>query len=650
MKRFFAAILTVAMALGAAAVSPRDVVPVPRSVAAGKGEFRVPARLTYYYNGSEAIIDSLMSRYAAKVPSAVKADIRITPGDGDGYRLKVEPRRISVSGNAFYGVQTLRQLLNQDSVITCGVIDDAPAFSYRGVHVDMSRHFRDVSFLKKQLDAMAMLKMNRMHLHLTDAAGWRMPVDAYPRLTELAAWRPQETWKEWNAKGQHYGGEYGGHYTKDELRDLVAYAAERHIELIPEIEMPGHSEEVIAAYPELGCINGGRDLCPGKEETFEFLERVLDETMEIFPSELIHIGGDEAGKAAWRDCPDCRRRMAEEGIADVDGLQSYLIHRIEKYVNSKGRNIIGWDEILEGGLAPNATVMSWRGTQGGIDAINAGHDVIMTPGEACYLDYTQDAPFREPESIGGYLPLRKVYSYEPLRGISDPAHLLGLQANLWSEYIPSAEHAEYMYYPRTFAIAEIAWSNPDKDYDDFLRRATAMTRQFQADGYNVFDITREYGERPESLAPVSHLARGAKVIYNTPWHRQYPAAGETTLTDGLRGGWTYQDKRWQGWLTPVDVTVDLGESKPLHYVNSTFMHSPGPWVWLPDAVTISTSDDGVNFTEQAVIRTDLNPDTPGIAFKDFGSAINVAARYVRLQATPRPIAGGWLFLDEIIIN
>lgn len=639
-----------AAALGVGAVSPRNVVPVPRSVAETKGEFVKPRQLTYFYDGPEAIVDSLMSKYAVKSPSVKKAAIRIHDGQGDAYRLEIEPKRITLRGSAFYGVQTLMQLLDQDSVIACGVVNDAPAFPYRGVHVDMSRHFRSVDFLKKQLDAMAMLKLNKMHLHLTDAAGWRMPIEAYPRLTSLAAWRPFETWKEWNAKGQHYGGEYGGFYTKDELRELVKYAADRHITLIPEIEMPGHSEEVVAAYPELGCANGGHDLCPGKEETFRFLEQVLDETMEIFPSDLIHIGGDEAGKAAWHDCPDCQCRMAQEGINDVEGLQSYLIHRIEEYVNSKGRNIIGWDEILEGGLAPNATVMSWRGTQGGIDAINAGHDVIMTPGEACYLDYTQDAPFREPESIGGYLPLRKAYAYEPLNGISSPEHLLGIQANLWSEYIPTAEHAEYMYYPRTLAIAEIAWSNPTKDYPDFLSRATVLNQNLKNRGYNVFDITHEYGERPESLEPVEHLARGAKVTYHTPWHRQYPAGGAETLTDGLRGGWTYQDKRWQGWLTPIDVIVDLGDVKPLHYVNATFMHSPGPWVWLPDEVVISTSTDGETFAVQGKIYTDVNPDTPGIGFKDFGTAVGVSARYVRLQATPRPIAGGWLFLDEIVVN
>ena len=344
------------------------------------------------------------------------------------YQISITKRgvkvKVSSAAGEFYALQTLAQMTQQGNVkqLQCCEIKDAPRFPYRGLHVDVSRHFRSLDFLKKQIDAMAMFKMNRIHLHLTDAAGWRMQIDSYPRLTSFAAWRPQHTWKEWWAAERLYAeegqdGVYGGYYTKEQMRELVEYARQKHIEVIPEIEMPSHSEEVLAAYPELGCSGEAykdSDFCIGNEAVFEFLEKVLTEVMEVFPSKYIHIGGDEAGKKHWKTCPKCQQRMQDEGLANVDELQSYMIRRIERFVNSKGRQIIGWDEILEGGLAPEATVMSWRGTEGGIEAMNQGHDVIMTPGRYCYLDHTQDAPFQEPESIGGYLPLDSVYVYEPV--------------------------------------------------------------------------------------------------------------------------------------------------------------------------------------------------------------------------------------------
>lgn len=664
MKRFCLILAALAVGAGAQGASPRDIVPLPAEVVIAGGEFRVPqGGLSYFAENCEAIVDSLMAPYAAKVTSARKADIRIERRAklADAYNIKIDRKGITLTGQddegVFQGVQSLIQLLG-DSAIACGEVKDSPVFPYRGMHVDVSRHFRSVDFLKKQIDAMAALKMNKMHLHLTDGAGWRMPSDRYPRLNTLAAWRPQRRWKDWADNGADYceadyPGAYGGFYTKDELRELVRYAAERHIDVIPEIEMPGHSEEVIAAYPELSCAGKGGDLCPGKEEIFRFIEEILDETMEIFPSTYIHIGGDEASKSAWKECADCRARMEAEGIADVDGLQSYLIGRVERYVNSKGRSIIGWDEILDGGLAPNATVMSWRGQQGGIEAMRQGHDVVMTPGEACYLDYTQDAPFKEPESIGGYLPLSKVYAYEPLKGLPDdvdPRHLIGLQANLWAEYITEDSHAEYMYYPRAFAIAEIGWSNPAKDYADFRRRTDRLGHTFRERGYTTFDIDKEYGERPASLEPVEHLARGAKVTYAKRYTGVYPAAGDGTLTDGIRGGWTYQDKKWQGWFSDLDLTLDLGEVKPLHYINTTFMHCPGPGVFLPDSVVISTSEDGISFTEQAVLRQDVAPSYQKIMLKDFGAPVDVNARYINIKGIRNKEIGGCLFTDEVIVN
>lgn len=639
-----------AMSLNARVASPDDVIPRPALFTPADGVCAI-------------------DHTSGRMPNIYKEIGQTSSTSPESYTLTITPEGFKITAPTeaghFYAIQTIRQMLAGDSVtaVRCGTVSDEPRFAYRGLLFDVSRHFRPIDFLKKQIDAMALMKLNRLHLHLTDGAGWRMPIDRYPRLNEFAAWRPQAKWSDWSVAGARYCENsdpraYGGYYTKDELRDLIDYAAQRNIVVVPEIEMPGHSEEVLAAYPELSCSGqpySSSDFCPGKEATFKFLEGVLDEVMEIFPSEYIHIGGDEASKSAWHDCPDCRKRMADEGFTDINQLQSYLITRMERYLNAHGRSIIGWDEILEGGVAPNATIMSWRGTQGGIEALKSGHDVIMTPGEFCYIDYSQDAPFKEPESIGGYTPLAKVYSYEPLEpGLTatDASHLLGVQANLWSEYIPADSHAEYMYYPRAYAIAEIGWSTPEKDYPDFHRRALRLNEELKERGYNVFDLAEEYGERRESLTTVSHLGRGASVTYTLPYHSKYPAAGNTTLTDGIRGGWTYGDKRWQGFSTPMNLVIDLGSEKPIHYIGATFMHSAGAWVHLPDKVVYSISSDGKDFSPAATLWNDVDAAYPKIMFKDYGTTLPEGshARYIRLEATPNPRPGAWLFTDEIIIN
>ena len=569
----------------------------------------------------------------------------------------------------FYARQSLEQMIraakesNGQVSLQCQIIEDCPRFPYRGLHIDVSRHFFSIDFLKKQVDAMAMFKMNRLHLHLTDAAGWRMEIESWPRLTEYAAWRPEANWKAWWNGDRAYveegtPGAYGGYYTKEELKSLVEYAAERHITVIPEIEMPGHSEEVLAAYPEVGC--GGNpethaDLCIGKEVTFKMLEDILDEVIEVFPSEYIHIGGDEAGKQAWKTCPDCQRRMKEEGLADVDELQSYMIRRIEKYVNSKGRKIIGWDEILEGGVSKTATVMSWRGTEGGIAAMNMGNDVIMCPGSYCYLDKAQDAPFLEPESIGGYLPLEKVFGYEPVeptmpqKGLD---RLLGVQANLWTEYVPTESHAEHMLWPRAAAIAEIGWSpaGSKADYQDFRRRALIAMNALRDNGYAVFDLENEYGERKAALSPVTNKAIGRKIRYVKPWHRSYPASGETSLIDGQCGGWANNDGRWMGFLSDINVVIDLGEPTDIHYIGATFLQSAGPGIFLPERVEISVSDDGRNFTPAGQCFNDIPVSDPNLIFRDFNVICNEKARYVRYMAFRNPAVSAWLFVDEIVVN
>ncbi len=601
----------------------------------------------------------------AEVPNVRTRRVKgITP---EGYELEVSERGVTIKASddagEFYAFQTLKQMTNDGKVksIRCCEITDSPRFPYRGLHFDVSRHFRSIDFLKKQMDAMAMFKMNRMHIHLTDAAGWRIQIDAYPRLTQFAAWRPQHTWKEWWAGDRHYAeegtpGSYGGYYTKDELHNLVSYARARHIEIIPEIEMPSHSEEVLAAYPELGCSGEAykdSDFCVGNEEVFAFLETVLDEVMEVFPYEYIHIGGDEAGKQHWKTCPKCQKRMQEEDLKDVDELQSYMIRRIARYVESKGRKVIGWDEILDGGLAEGAAVMSWRGTERWIAAMNMGHDVVMSPGRYCYLDHAQDAPFKEPESIGGYLPLDSVYTYEPLEP-SMPSdrihHLKGVQANLWTEYIVTDEHAEYMYWPRAIAIAETGWSLPEnKDLKGFRQRVLHMLEIMRGKGYETFDLENEYGERKEAVTGAGHLAKGCKVIYHTPVREWYPAAGETTFTDGIMGGWTYSDGKWQGFLSDIDVTIDLGAVKPVTYVGGTFMQLKGPGVFMPRQVEVLASEDGVDYETIALIENDVPTSAEELTFRSFETSCDIRARYIRYHAS-RSTMRGFLFLDEIIVN
>ena len=631
------------MAADSAAQGIDMVIPVPQEVLPGDGLYRFEdsPQITFKVSG------------------------KMNP---EAYQLEVRKNGIVITSSgqagAFYAQQTLSQMITEKDgmkELQCCVINDCPRFAYRGLHFDVSRHFRSVDFLKKQLDAMAFYKMNRMHIHLTDAAGWRLQIDSYPKLTSFAAWRPQQRWKDWWYGDRKYvdestEGAYGGYYTKEQIRELVEYASERHIEIIPEIEMPGHSEEVLAAYPELSCKGepyAQGEFCVGNEATFRFIENVLLEVMDVFPSKMIHIGGDEANKEHWKNCPKCRQRMEDEGLADVDELQSYMIRRISRFVESHGRRIVGWDEILQGGLAPGATVMSWRGEQGGIDAMAMGHDVIMTPGRYCYLDHAQDAPFKEPESIGGYLPLDSVYVYDPalkvIKGDSS-GNLLGIQGNLWSEYVVTDEHAEYMYWPRALAIAETGWSMPQKkDLKNFRARALVALEHLREQGYKVFDLANEYGERKLAQTGLDHKAKGCKVLYNNPIQEWYPAAGETTFTDGIIGGWTYSDQRWQGFLSAIDVTIDLGEIKDVSYVGGTFMQLKEPGVYMPEKVEIYLSSDGVSFERVAQVWNDVSVDIPDLLFRSFDTVCDRPARYVRYHAS-RSIMRGFIFLDEIIVN
>lgn len=705
----------IGMCLCAHPVKAQSVIPVPMKMEQGAGSFLLNGNTRLYTNikVEEALLleNCLQTALQTQLKKGKKKDKenvislliveknRLTEKNSlteknnllpslESYTLSVTPQRIVVQATSgaglYYGIQTLLQLSQPASSISTEVststgsgtstearsfsiasieIQDTPRFEYRGMMLDVSRHFRSKEFVKKQIDALSYYKINRLHLHLTDAAGWRIEIKKYPLLTEFAAWRTDANWKTWWNGGRKYlrfdqPGATGGYYTQADIREIVEYARQHYITVIPEIEMPSHSEEVLAAYPQFSCSGEpykNSDFCVGNEETFTFLEDVLTEVMELFPSAYIHVGGDEAGKAAWKTCPKCQQRMKDEHLSNVEELQSYLIHRMDEFLNSRGRRLLGWDEILQGGLAPNATVMSWRGEEGGLAAVSSGHRAIMTPGAYCYLDSYQDAPYSQPEAIGGYLPLKKVYSYEPVSATLTPEQVklvYGVQGNLWAEYIPTDEQMEYMIYPRILAISEVAWSAPErKSWPDFHTRTLQAVSNLQLKGYHTFDLENEIGSRPESTQPMKHLALGKKVIYNLPYSPHYPAQGNTALTDGIRGDWTYGDGSWQGFIDGdrLDVTIDLEKETPIHSVTAAYMQVVGAEVFLPESVTISVSDDGVNFTPLYQQSSKVNKEDP-IRFIDISWKGDTLCRYIRYQARAGKEYGGWIFTDEIIVE
>ncbi len=467
----------------------------------------------------------------------------------EGYLLDIQPNEIvitaSTDNGAFYAIQSLRQLLpeaiedgsfREDEIkIPCVTIKDHPQFKYRGMHLDVGRHMFSVDFIKKYIDALAMLKMNTFHWHLTEDQGWRIEIKKYPKLQDVAAFRDQTLIGHYSDQPQKFDGKrYGGYYKQEEVKDIVAYALSRHVTVIPEIEMPGHSQAAITAYPELGCDPEGVKVaekwgvfeeiyCP-KEETFQFLEDVLDEVMALFPSKYIHIGGDEAPKSKWKSCPRCQRRIAQEGLKDEHELQNYFITRIEKYLNSKGRQIIGWDEILEGGLAPNATVMSWRGINGAVEAAKQNHNVILTPTSHVYFDYYQSENENEPLAIGGFLPLEKVYSFNPIPEEltkEESQFVLGAQGNIWTEYMPTSQQVEYMAFPRILAMSEVVWTTEDnKDYANFVKRVEHFHKRLDALKINyanhLYQVEGQVTANENGIFyELETLTEGKQIMYTT---------------------------------------------------------------------------------------------------------------------------------------
>jgi hexosaminidase len=685
MKTIKALLIEIIFICMSATLSAQDIIPAPLSRIDGKGCFVFNSETELYTNlhGKEkkllkTYINGIIPlRNGRKAETDNTISLSVNPQDNrwkseEGYALTVTSENISIEAKSgagiFYGLQTLMQLSNPAGTlhsIPAVYINDEPRFPYRGLMIDVSRHFFPKSFIMKQIDMLSYYKINRLHLHLTDGGGWRIEIKKYPKLTEETAYRPESDWSKWGSRGNRKyckkgdPDAYGGYYTQKDIKEIVKYATLHHITVIPEIEMPGHSDEVLAAYPELACKGKhslNADLCIGNEKTFIFMENVLKEIMDLFPSEYIHVGGDEADKSAWKNCPLCQSRMQEEHLRNVDELQGYMICRIEKFLNAHGRKLLGWDEIMEGKLAPDATVMSWRGVQGGIQAASKGHHAIMTPSPYCYLDYYQDSPCTEPKAIGGYLTLEKAYSYNPIPDDMDSltsSYIDGVQGNLWTEYVPTPEHAEHMIYPRILAVAENGWSRPSrKSWPDFYNRALAAVSFLQSKGYHPFELKDATGPRPESLKPCIHEALGMPVTYATPYNKYFAVGGNSALTDGKRGDWAFGYGGWQGFTDTgghLDVTVDMGKSTELHDISAEFLQFFGSRLRLPTNITISISTDGQHFRD--IYDKEFNTGNERYyQIMEYGWKGTATGRYIRYQASIDKQPDKWLFTDEIAIN
>ncbi|MCR6508862.1 glycoside hydrolase family 20 protein [Bacteroides sp. KH569_7] len=682
-----------------------QVIPIPQEIVmAANGEFALNNNVKIIYpEGNEAMQRNAqyLAGYLKKATGKVYQIETGTEGKGnillqvvsdvekpEAYQLKVNAEGVVISGaseaGVFYGIQTLRKsipvLENSTPVLSYVEISDAPRFDYRGAHFDVSRHFFTVEEVKSFIDMMALHNMNRLHWHITDDQGWRIEIKKYPLLTEIGSQR-KETVIGHNS-GEYDGKPYGGFYTQEEAREIVAYAAERYITVVPEIDLPGHMQAALAAYPQLGCTGGPYDvwtiwgvsdnvLCAGNDSVLTFIDDVLAEIIDIFPSEYIHIGGDECPKVKWKSCSKCQARIKALGIKSDDKhskeeyLQSFIINHGEKFLNAHGRQMIGWDETLEGGLAPNATVMSWRGEGGGIEAAKQHHDVIMTPNTYLYFDYYQTKDTEnEPMAIGGYLPLERVYSYEPMpRSLTqeEQKYIVGVQANHWTEYIPTFSQLQYMALPRWAALCEIQWSQADKkDYQNFLTRLPQLISLYQTEGYNyakhVFDVTADFqanaetgvvevrmktiddapihytldGTEPTSASPMADSVLSIKencilqavavrpsgnsrifsekvvfskstcksIVANQPVNKQYEFKGVSTLTDGLKGNGNYKTGRWIAFYrNDMDVTIDLQQPTEISSVAFSTCVEKGDWVFDVRGITIEVSDDGENFTK-----------------------------------------------------
>jgi hexosaminidase len=608
----------------------------------------------------------------------------------EAYRLTVTSKNITITGaseaGVFYGIQTLRKSIpvikTEEIEFPSAIINDTPRFAYRGMHLDVSRHFFTVEEVKTYIDILALHNINNFHWHLTDDQGWRIEIKKYPGLTTIGSKR-KETVIGHNS-GIYDNIPYRGFYTQEQAKDIVSYAHDRYINIIPEIDMPGHMLGALAAYPELGCTGGPYEvwgkwgisenvLCVGNDKTLKFVEDVLNELVGIFPSKYIHIGGDECPKTAWKKCPKCQARIKELGLVTdakhtaEERLQSYFTGYAEKFLNKKGRTIIGWDEILEGGITPNATVMSWRGMDGGLEAARKKHDVIMTPNTYLYFDYYQSTDIdSEPMAIGGYLPVENVYKFEPQPASlteEEKSHIIGVQANIWTEYIPTFKQVEYMAIPRIAALSEIQWMEPEqKNYADFLKRIPKIIDFYKLYQYNyathLYDIKADFNSNPKNGtldismstiddAPIHYTLDGTIPTVNSPVYsdtlkiketaklqaiifrndktsrllteninfnkaslkpiialqpvnKSYEFKGISSLVDGLKGSNNYKSGRWIGFYkNDMDVLIDLGKITTIEKAEINTCVAKGDWIFDTRSFTVEASIDGVNFTHLA---------------------------------------------------
>ena len=716
MRKLNHALLAGALALACASCTAEkeanyQVIPLPQEVSlTQRNPFKLNENVLIAYPENNALLQrnaeflseyiQQATNYAPKIKAIAAGEqvknaivLGLDPGiaNKEGYVLTTTPEGISINGQTengvFYGIQTLRKSIPAEAkgatvLIPAGEIKDEPRFSYRGMHLDVGRHFFPKEFIKKYIDLLALHNMNTFHWHLTEDQGWRIEIKKYPKLTEIGSQRSRTVI---GRNTQEYDNTpYGGFYTQEEAKEIVKYAQERYITIIPEVDLPGHMLAALAAYPEMGCTGGPYEVCPrwgvfedvlciGNDKTMQFLEDVMSEIIEIFPSEYVHIGGDEAPRTRWEKCPKCQARIKAEGLkADKkhtaeDRLQSYCMTRIEKFLNSKGRRIIGWDEILEGDVAPNATVMSWRGASGGIEAAQMGHDVIMTPNTYCYFDYYQTADTKdEPLGIGGYVPIEKVYSLDPTFDLNEEQkkHIIGAQANLWTEYITTTEHVEYMVLPRMAALAEVQWTQPEKkDFKDFTKRLARLMKFYQRDGFNyakhVFDLkvdfTPDVAKKAVVVtlstiddAPIYYTLDGTepttaslkytepvaitetadfqavvirpegkskvvnkKISFNKATYcpieltfqpsEKYKFGGAITLVDGMKGNDSYATGAWLGFVGgDVEAIIDLGQETEIKRVATNAIVDMSAWIMGSTGLVVSVSDDNKEFREVAV--------------------------------------------------
>jgi hexosaminidase len=716
-----------------------NIIPYPQTLIPQPGSFSFTNRTTVLCPFDRPEVLKLAKQFATQVElvSGIKLKVQnLANGEmgnavifqedtkiknAEAYALNISPKTITIKASSsngfFYALQTLYQMLPAEIYGKKRVegkkwtalsveIADAPRFPYRGLHLDVCRHFYPVEFIKKYIDAMAIHKFNNFHWHLTDDQGWRIEIKKYPRLIQIGSHR-EETMVGYyyDFLPQQYDGKaYGGFYTQDEAREIVAYAKERFITVIPEIELPGHAQAAIAAYPFLSCTQDStikvatkwgvfkEVYCP-RDTTFKFLENVLTEVMDIFPSKYIHIGGDECPKDRWKACPDCQALIKNLNLKDENGLQSYFVHRIEQFLNSKGRKIIGWDEILDGGLDPNATVMSWRGTQGGITAAKAGNDVIMTPGSFCYFDHFQSNPETEPLTIGGFLPLKMVYGFEPIPAelsVTEAKHILGAQANMWTEYRPTTESVEYMVYPRLSALAEVVWSDKaNRNWDRFRTcMPSAFARyaqlgvkpsrafydvQFQSNTTtdmklqitlscdcpdaqiyytvngkselykNPFTLSESAEVTAKALIDGKQLGKMISKAYRvskltgltytqTPKSGWYDGGNAHALTDGVVG----HDKDFAEWVgfskgKDVEIAVDMMSVQQIERFSVGMINAPAMCAQISPDIKLYGSVDGVNYqllSEKQLIA----PAAPGrVIVRPELTFSAVGVRYLKLQ-------------------